>query len=258
MKLTFVGTGAADWDWQEFPAGTRGATSSLLEGSCLIDFGTETLRNMKRIGIKPSAVRDLVITHSHPDHFRPDLVAELAGSAKRKLRVWASEAALADIPDGLCDKHPVRKGMCFRVAGCTATALPGNHFTRTGDDSFHYLFKRGKATLFYAIDGAWMMAEEKRILANALKGSTIGAIVWDATRGDTPADYRFADHNNLQMIAQLREGMLGCGLIDGNTINVFDHISRGLWPSTPSARTRLAARYKGMLAEDGAAIELCD
>ena len=30
MKLTFIGTGAADWDWAGNPPGTRGSTATLV------------------------------------------------------------------------------------------------------------------------------------------------------------------------------------------------------------------------------------
>lgn len=256
MKLTFVGTGAADWNWQDFPPGTRGATSTLLNASCLFDFGTGTMRNLDKAGVKASSIRDLVVTHSHPDHFRPDCVAELAGASKRKLRVWAFERTLADIPDGICEKHPLQKRDVFTAGGCKITVLPGNHFTRPGDESFHYLVEQKGVKLLYALDGAWMMAEEKRILAAALNGAALDAIIWDATRGATPADYRFADHNNLQMIDQLREGMVGCGLATDATLHVFDHIAQTLWPRTSAARLRLAQRHGGLLAEDGTGMEI--
>ena len=251
MTLTFVGTGAADWDWQSFPPGTRGACATLVGSSCLIDCGTATPRNLAAAGIRPAAVRNLLVTHAHPDHFRPDAVAELARAARRTLRVWASPLALAELPDGPFEKRPLEAGRAFRAGAARVTALPANHFVRAGDASFHFLVVAGGRRLLYATDGAWMLAEEKRLLAAALKGAPLDAVVWDATRGATPDDYRFADHNNLKMIDALRLGMEGCGLAAPATRHVFTHISRQLWPRTPSARRRLAERHGGLLAEDG-------
>ena len=256
MKLAFIGTGAADWNWADFPPGTRGATSTLVDGRCLIDFGSGSPRNLALRGVAPGAVRDLLVTHAHPDHFRPDLVVELAKAARRRLRVWASAAALADIPEGVVDKRPISSGTAFRVGACKVTVLPANHFVRFGDASFHFLLESRGKSLLYAVDGAWMLSEARQILSRALGKRTLDAVVWDATRGATKDDYRFDSHNNLQMISQLRVGMAACGLVGDATTHVFTHVSRQLWPKTPSARRRLAIRHGGILAEDGQVLEV--
>ncbi len=256
MELTFIGTGAADWNWTDFPTGTRGASAMLVGDGCLIDCGSGTPLNLARLGVRPGAVKDLLITHAHPDHFRPDLVVELAAAASRPLRVWASAATLADIPSDAVEKRPIAPAATFRVGACRVTALPANHFVRVGDTSFHYLFESRGKSLLYAVDGAWMLSDARQILSRTLGKKTLDAVVWDATRGATRDDYRFDSHNNLQMIAQLRVGLAACGLVDDATRHLFTHISRQLWPRTPSERRRLALRYQGVLAEDGMRVKV--
>ena len=78
MKLTFIGTGAADWDWQNMPPGTRGSTATPIGKSCLIDAGPTVASSLSRVGAKLSQIAHVVVTHSHSDHFQPATIAAIA------------------------------------------------------------------------------------------------------------------------------------------------------------------------------------
>lgn len=253
MKLQFLGTGAADWDWKNFPPGTRGSTSTLVGATCLVDAGATVLWNFERAGRrKLAAITDLLVTHSHKDHFNPVAVAVIARATRAPLRVWASEQALRLLPDDCCDKRPIQPGDVFRAAGCEVTALPANHaLPDSRESAFHYVFVSRTCRLLYATDGAWMLGSALRLLAGALGGRPLDAVVWDSTCGATLHDWRFTDHNDLQMVDSLRRGLVAKKLATDRTVHIFDHIARTLWPKTPAARTRVAARYGGVLVEDG-------
>ncbi len=82
MKLTYLGTAAAEG----FPGifcdcsfcrrartlggrNLRSRAQSLIDDSLLIDFSPDTLYHVYRFGLRLHEIRDLIVTHSHPDHF---------------------------------------------------------------------------------------------------------------------------------------------------------------------------------------------
>lgn len=249
-KITFLGTGADDWDWKNLPPGTCGSTATLVGGTLLIDAGPTVPR---ALGTAAARIRDIIVTHSHRDHFQPDTIAAIANAApRRRLRVWGPPQALDRLDPALCDLRPVLPGTAFRAAGLAITAIAANHVTRDPSErALHYLLQGRGMRLLYALDGAWMRSDARRELKAALAGKPLTAIVWDATCGAAFDDWRFADHNDLRMIVSMRKAMLKDGLCAPETMHVFDHIARTLWPRTPNARQRLAGRFGGILARDG-------
>lgn len=258
MKILFTGTGAADWDWSHFHPETRGCTSTLFGSSCLVDAGESILQNLKRSHVSPSRLRDLLITHSHRDHFSPEAIASIAQAAKGNLRIWATKAVLEQLPSTLpAQCMPIRPGDTFSASGCTITVLPSNHATHNLDETTcHFLFVRRGIRLLYALDGGWFNTKEHILLKQTLQEKPLTTILWDATCGATIHDVRFSLHNDLKMIQSLRQSMLKDGLISADTVHVFTHIARTLWPTSPKAQQRLADRYQGLLAYDGMTIDV--
>ncbi len=252
MRLTFLGTGAADWDWRNMPPDTRGSTATLIGKSCLIDAGPTVIRALADAGVKPSQIAHAVITHSHSDHLQHASIAALAEARRGKLDVWASPQALAVLEGIPCIRHEVAAGKTFKCGRLTFTALPANHQTlHLDEEPLNYFVESGGKTLLYALDGAWMLAKARNLLTKALGGRKLDAVLWDATCGPTLHDWRFAEHNDLSMIDAMRKSMLGAGLVSPTTRHVFDHLARTLWPEEPAARAVLESAYGGILAEDG-------
>ena len=257
MRLTFVGTGAVDWDWSAFPPGTRGSTATLVNGACLIDAGPTVIDGLARCGADAAQIADVVITHSHGDHLHPETLAALAAARGGRLTVWASPEALAALEGVPCERRELRPGLRFACGDLAFRALPSNHATQNADEeTFHYFIEGSGATLLYALDGAWMRTRARTLLADALGGRALDAVVWDATCGGTLHDWRFAEHNDLAMVDALRAALRGAGLVSEETVHVFDHVARTLWPATPEERATLAASYGGLLAEDGLTLDI--
>lgn len=87
MEFTFLGTGAAEqypglWCTCEYCTkarkmggkNIRHTSSAHFAGDCLIDFPPETFSQGKRYGIDLLSSRLLLVTHSHEDHFYPQLL----------------------------------------------------------------------------------------------------------------------------------------------------------------------------------------
>lgn len=259
MKITFLGTGAADWDWKNLPPGTRKSTCTLIGASSLVDAGPCVLQGLADAGVSPANIRDLLITHSHTDHFNIQSISAIASaSKKRKLRIWAPPTALDALADQVeFEPHPLIPGSKFTAAGLQILALPANHAVekRPNEQPLNFVFANRSARLLYALDGAWLTTKARLALRSFLD-APLDAVVWDATSGNTFHDFRFAEHNDLKMIAYMRTAMLGDGLIAPDTIHIFNHIARTLWPKSHSAQKRLADRFEGILANDGLTFEI--
>lgn len=253
MKLIFLGTGATDWDWSHFTEETRGSTCTLIDGHILVDAGQTAMQNFRRAGISPACISDILITHSHFDHFSPENICALAAESSVKPCIYASPQALLKIPDGLYSKHELKIGEKMRIGNCEITALRANHVVADlSEPTFHFLFDTPETRLLYAIDGAWMCSDTRRLL----DGRVIDLIVWDATCGNACDDWRFADHNDLAMIRSMRNSLLKLGIISSETIHMFDHIARTLWPENEQERIQLAQQFSGQLAFDGMELSL--
>ncbi|WP_195415668.1 MBL fold metallo-hydrolase [Enterocloster citroniae] len=87
MEFTFLGTGAAEqypglWCTCEYCTkarkmggrNIRHTSSGHFAGDCLIDFPPETFTQGERYGVDLLASRLLLVTHSHEDHFYPQLL----------------------------------------------------------------------------------------------------------------------------------------------------------------------------------------
>ena len=79
MKIQFLGTGAADWDWNSpLASGVRGSTCTLLDDKIMIDAGKTALTNIHKCNIDPAEITHILFTHTHMDHFDPQEVRQIA------------------------------------------------------------------------------------------------------------------------------------------------------------------------------------
>lgn len=96
MQLTFLGTCAADVDREaiqavcpdRFDPDHRRYAAALLDGHILIDCGPTVPEAMRILGADPQAVTDLIITHTHEDHFDRGSLDIVVGNRQEPLRIW--------------------------------------------------------------------------------------------------------------------------------------------------------------------------
>lgn len=181
MKLTFLGTGAADWPAEKDDSMTefRRMSSLLIDDILLIDPGPQVPEALRTFGKQADAVRYILSTHRHGDHFCAATLDALT----------AQGAALL----------PLRAGDEITVGGYTIRAYAGNHGTCR--ETVHFIITDGVRTLFYGLDGAWLLYAEYV----AIKTFKPDFAVFDATIGDCDGDYRIFEHNNLQMVLEMKK-----------------------------------------------------
>jgi L-ascorbate metabolism protein UlaG (beta-lactamase superfamily) len=261
VRVRFLGTGAADHQWKRIgEPGVRGSCSTLVDGHVLIDCGATGMSNLARAGVAPGALTDLVLTHSHGDHFSiPEIrkVLDARGADLPPLGVWAAPQLIAALERRLAGRfngHALAAGTAFAIGRLRLTALPANHMIEADptEQPLHYLVSTPRGNLLYALDGAWMLKPERLLIGK----TRLDMIVWDATIGGKPGDRRIFEHNDLAMIAHMERTLKAAGCIDGQTVRVLDHTARTLWPGDPGEARRLASEGGWVLADDGLELEL--
>ena len=178
MKITFLGTGAADWKFQKHKdlEGFRRNSSVLIDDCLLIDPGADVPNALHTFDKSIDKIKYIINTHTHFDHYNEDTVRYL------------SDARF----------YPMSAGDVQTIGRYTVTALRANH--STCKDAVHFIISDGEKSLFYGLDGAWLMYDE----VTAIEKCGIDLAVLDATIGDVPGDYRIFEHNNLNMVIEMK------------------------------------------------------
>ena len=100
------------------------------------------------------------------------------------------------------------KGACFfdikagertSVGEYYIEAYKGNHTI----DVCHFIIKKEGKCLFYALDGAWLLYEE----ICAIWKNKPDIAVFDATVGFIEKDWRVFEHNNLNMVIEMKKSI---------------------------------------------------
>ena len=183
MKITFLGTGAADWvfdlhkDMKDF----RRNSSALIDDTLLIDPGPDVIDALNTFGKDANEIKYIINTHRHSDHYCEKTLEALSG------------AAFIGFEDG--DEK--------KVGTYLIKAFKANHGTCEG--AVHFIIDDGEKKLFYGLDSAWLTYEE----VGAINSLKIDYAVLDATIGDISGDYRIFEHNNLTMVREIAATLRG-------------------------------------------------
>lgn len=178
MKLLFLGTGAADWNYsvdKDNPEYRRNA-SLLIDGELLIDPGPDVIDAIRCFNVEISKIKYVIFTHSHKDHYNELTVEKLLSFGAR----------IIEFNDG-----DVKNAGKYVI-----TALNANHSIKTN----HYLISDGEKCVFYGLDGAWLQYNEFK----ALMQTKPQLLVLDATVGFGFGQYSTIEHNNLRMVIDIK------------------------------------------------------
>ena len=180
MKITFLGTGAADWQPEKPETGEhRWLSSALINDDLLIDPGPCVLKAIDLYKIDATKIKYIIHTHRHSDHFNEETLK-----------------FLTDCGAKFCD---LSAGDKVTLDGYEIMALAANH--PTCEPTVHFIIDDGKKRIFYGLDGAWLLMPE----VEAIKSKFVDLAVLDATIGNKKGDYRIFEHNNLAMVVEIKE-----------------------------------------------------
>lgn len=179
MKILFLGTGAADWPQQKNDTDQffRRNSSVLIDECILIDPGPGVVDAIEEYNIDVTKIKYILNTHMHSDHFNTDTLKFLVDNG----------ATYVEVDD---ERE-------FNIGKYTIRTVLGNHSIAV----VHYLISDGKSRMFYGMDGAWLMYNE----IEAIKESKVDLAVLDGTIGFIDGDYRIFEHNNLNMVLEMKK-----------------------------------------------------
>jgi phosphoribosyl 1,2-cyclic phosphodiesterase len=262
FKIVFLGTGAADWPFEKYPVDPdlllsgsfRGSSSILLNGKILVDCGPTVPDAMEALGVDLSGLTDILITHSHADHFSLESLKKVIDLAEHKLNLWIEDGAAEKAVklEIACNIQKLKTGKEYDLDGYRVQPLPANHrVSRSTETALHFLFSCESKYILYALDGAWLTTAAWKAVQNI----QLDAVIWDGTIGDMPGDYRVFAHNSLPMIRLMNQSLKGNGVYSDSTRILLSHMARSLHPPHAELQAKLAE--EGMEAShDGMVLEL--
>ena len=224
MKLTFLGTGAADWDINAYEPDRefRRFSSALVNDDLLIDPGPHIFHFAESAG-KPEMfdnVKNIIVTHTHSDHFCPENVKKLCSGGRATL--WGDADCMEKLKEVLGDNAPdhIRFESIpaspdpYEIGNYKICSLPSNHQGDYWDEVTRLYLIEGVnepdpslpegvlsvadvRMLYYGCDSAWIPTKAW----NVIKDMPVNAMVMELTCGETaPNDWRIFEHNTLEML----------------------------------------------------------
>lgn len=251
MKILFMGTGAADWNISEHRGDGffRRTTSALINDELLIDFNAGSIDFIEKNGTDMGKVRNILITHTHSDHYSRDAVNKVFGE---NVCILADAGAAARIGETAARQRVMPLYTPTETDGFTVCAVPANHSVEGScERPLHYIISDGERCLFWGCDGAWLLNSAW----HEMKKYTYDMVVLDGTLGDEEGDYRIFEHNNLRMVTEMAETVRNLNLMKENSKIMISHMSRYSQYAKDELERRLAPHNIGA-AYDGLEIVL--
>ncbi len=265
MKLTFLGTGAADYP--ETPEAFaknakpgelfRGLSSLLIGEDLLVDCSAGTENHLKKDPDALSGVSDILISHTHADHYRPDII-----------RKYGRDGTFGSVPCLGIEQNAAKKAAeelggaarlvslrCFeetKLGGYTVLPLPANHSIKS-DFSLvptHFVIDDGEKRLFYGCDGAHLLCRTFDFLSHL----RLDGMILDCTFGEVPGDPRLFEHNDFENVLRMVRVFRKSGILRENGKVFLSHFSRfGHFPKDELCEKAkehgMTAAYDGTEAE---------
>lgn len=275
MKIKYLGTAAAEgipamWcncDFCNYARKVKGKdfrarTQAIVDGDLLIDMNADTYINSVRFGVDLSAVKNILITHSHIDHCVPfDLAMRGEGYAKdvkeKDICIYGSRYVKEKydrLMEGCIDKVTASHiGFCvteafkeYKAGDYTVTPLPAEH--TYPETAFVYLIEKAGKSILYFNDTGMNVKETLDYLEKRKK--PLSFIGFDGTYGTAKAG-KYGGHMSLFDAAEVFEEMKKRGIADENTKRCVTHFSH--WNMLPQEEMQaLADRFGFSVCYDGA------
>ena len=242
MKLTFLGTGAAEGIPSPFcdcptcenarktgGRSNRRRQSILINDSLLIDLGPDIFPSCAQLGISLTDLQVLLITHSHMDHFDPQNL--ILRSKPFRLDTEFTELTMIAGPSvwtkwdtvGGRDKEAgilrniILPGQRVQYKEFTIQAVTACHHLRIGD-AMNYIIQDGNTTLLYASDSGYYEESTWELL----KDYCFDAVVMEGTIWNRPSG---KEHLNKGDFIRMQERLKTLGAVTEQTILIATHFS---------------------------------
>lgn len=278
MKIQFLGTAAAEGVPAMFcsckycqdikKSGTkeyRTRSQVVIDGELSIDFPPEAYVHSLDYGVDLSALKNLIVTHSHLDHFYAhdfvlrgykyaelytDILNIYGNDEVEKVYSECTRRELKnDVAAHLCF-NKIKAFQSFYVGKYRVIALPAVH--GTAEEALLYYVECGKKGYLHLYDTGTLSDESIDFLAK--NGAKAQLAAFDCTFLDAPYE-EGRRHMCIDGVSELVKKLKSVGVVDDNTIKVITHFSHNSNP-TRSRVSEIAERYGFVGAYDGLNIEI--
>ncbi len=245
MKIKYLGTAAAEgWPGifcnceaclraqKEGGKNLRTRSQTIIDDTLLVDFPPDSYFHMLHGGLHLPGIRDILITHTHQDHFYPDDLAfrcgGFASGVEGVLTLYGNDALKGKFDDyvtksgwaeSLLERLHCRELKEFEAAavgGFLVTPLLARHDRR--EKCFLYLVEKEGKSLFYGND----TDDFPETTWSFLKDRKLDLVSLDCTMGKYAEG---SNHMGIPDVIRTREKMLAMGCVRKNTVFVATHFS---------------------------------
>lgn len=277
MHITYLGTGAAEGIPALFCNCTycrgvrkrggreiRSRSQILIDGELSIDFPPDAFMHTRRYDL--SALKYLLVTHSHMDHFYAhDFILRGYKYAENMtepvLRIFGNQEVMDVFNECTARemKTEVREHIELDPVGAFEEFTFGDYKVypllakHSSEEPLLYLIEKGGKRILHLTDTGRLPEDSVQFLSE-IGGRAADLINFDCTFlfADTES---FARHMGLDENMRTLERLEGIGLADGHTKKVVTHFSHNAQP-TPEALGRAEREYGVIAAYDGMEIEI--
>ena len=233
MKIKFLGTGASEGipdlfcrcavcekAREEGKKERRTRAGVLIDEDFLIDLSPDFFSNVSRFKIDSSKIKNILITHSHSDHFYPeDLVNSMLSSKERcTVDIYSNETVLEKMREAMAE-YELNENFRLHTAECFKTFEAGGRRV-TAFNAVHMPDER--ALLYFIEDGnrgylhLYDTGEVKNEIAEWMQknGKAADIVAIDCTFGTI--EDKYFGHMNLKQAAEECEKLKKRGIIKDN------------------------------------------
>lgn len=276
MKITFLGTGAAEGVPAMFctcdfcnsvrKAGmseVRTRTQVMINDDLLIDFPPEAYYHSFSMGVNLSAIKTLLVTHSHMDHFYAhDFILrgyKYARLVEPVLNIYGNDEVKKVY--GECTAREMKGEVAshlnfiaiepyaqFTAGGYKVLAIPARH-VRTEQALLYYVEKNGKGYLHLHDTGN---VPDEAVAFLAANKARANVVAYDCTFGANGGNLS-ARHMGMPDVLVIRSKLASAGIADDGSINIITHFSHNCKPYRADMQA-MAEEHGFIAAYDGLTI----
>ena len=191
----------------------RTLSQTLINDELLIDFPYDTSAHCLSFGIELGDIENVLITHSHSDHYVPLLLSVRGG-------VFCDKEEIGEKMRENTVFTEMYHGAARDIGGYRVTAISARHSPERG--SLNYVIEQDGKRLLYLIDTGYPTEETLEYLKENF--GFFDAVVMDATMGVAPAG-AYVYHMGFAENIMLRQKLLSLGVAGKNTRFIAAHIT---------------------------------
>ncbi len=214
----------------------RSLSQTIINDDLLIDFPADTDSHCTKYGVNLGALQNILITHSHHDHYMPISAVCRGGNGAHKLKYeklrFYGPNDLKKVFDTVISAYGTNPNInniefyTFEnqkpqtIGEYTITPLTALHAPKLG--SLNYIIEDGQKSILYLIDSGYPTDETLEYLES--RNSAFDCVVMDGTMGVAPIK-SYIYHMGFEENKILKDELINRKLANKNTRFVVTHIT---------------------------------